>query len=239
MRTNEFLAARCKELRKFFELRFGSCWHPKITEHIGGWLCMKPARLEKAETLARLHGWLPQEERKSAPANERIFFRRLRLLLDRAGLVPAPVCHTASFWHTLDEVLGHRRHRSKHSQKHKDSYSDVIPLDLLVFEEPAQRTASPAFRALDSGPGAGIPAWKTLEDWLTPSEGKPPGCDGPQGGRDGPQFRSGADDIESYAHATARPGRARPPPRSGLLDFRLSLFRLLAASHTRTTLEKL
>jgi hypothetical protein len=172
MRVKEFLVARRAELRKFFELRFGLGWHTKIYRTLGGWMTIQPERLHRAEELARLNGFVPRDEQPRVQSLERNFVQRLRAIGERLNTMPAPICHSVTLGLILEEFFAHRPHRSKHNRKHKDSYSDVIPLDLLVFEGLEQRLKCPAFRALDSG-----------HSWLTLPGGEPPGYPGPEGGR--------------------------------------------------------
>lgn len=183
MQTKDFLRFRRDELRKFFELTFGNSWPLKVHEKVGGWMSIAPARLQRAEELARLHGFVSRDENQSVQALERNFLKRLRILAGCLENTPEPLCHTASFWHILDEFFAVRSHRSKHKRKHKDEHTDVIPLNSLVFDGDEQRTVSPAVQA-PSEP------CKTFADWLalplTLQEREPPGPCRPEGGEVGP-----------------------------------------------------
>lgn len=183
MHSKDFFPTRYAELRKFFELRFGPGWHQKIAPKITGWLTSQPKRVTKAEVLARLHGFIPNDENPRVQALERNFLSRLRAISDSLGRSPQAVCYTTTFKHVLDEFFAHRPHRSKHKRKHKDAHSDVICRELLMIEQPEQRTCSPTSCA----PGAAQAEDQSLLDsWLTIPIGEPPGPQGPEGGKVGP-----------------------------------------------------
>jgi hypothetical protein len=171
MKVNDFLRCRRDELRMFFELRFGRGWHTKIYPKIGGWMTLSPSRLARAEDLARLQGFVPRDERPCVQSLERNFLARLRIIAENLNRVPAPICHKATLGDILEEFFAHRPHRSKYKRKHKEAYSDVIPLEMLVFEGSEQRTKCPSPSAPLQAPDADPP---TLENWLsTPIETLP------------------------------------------------------------------
>lgn len=175
MHSRDFYNNRREELKRFFALRFGPNWRAKVNHLLSDFFTRKKA-LYKAEELARLHGFVPRDE---LPL-ERNFLHRLRLLTEGLSKIPDLVCYSATLGAVLEEFYGHRLHRSKHKQKHKQRYSDVIALEFLVFEDPAQRTNCPS--AYDD-----VGRWKSFEEWLTIPltipEREPPGYPGPEGGK--------------------------------------------------------
>jgi hypothetical protein len=187
MHSKDFFRSRRDELRKFFELRFGFGWRTKLASKTGAWLNVQPNRVAKAEELARLYGFVPSDERATAQALERNFFRRLRLVSETLRHTPMAVCQNVTLGDCLNEFFAYRPHRAKYKQKHKDAYSDVFSPDNVVIEPTEPRTISPTS---GPSPGPGVPCWKPYEEWLSIPIGEPPGCPGPEGVATGGPTRS-------------------------------------------------